>query len=120
MVMLTDADWLFFTVTLEGLNATVANPAFGFAVSITAFGLLITPSVASAGSGSGSSVYVIAFPVPGRLVIVIVFVAGPAWLSPRESLLGVISAFASIAARMSSIPAPCRCTLSRPTAGLTF
>src|SRR2546425_13096860 len=97
IVTLTAADWLFFTVTVDVLNDTVAE-------AMNVRGALIVPFVASA--GSCSNVYVTAFPVPGRLVTVSVRVAGPAWLSPRESLPGVISAFASIAARMSSIPAP--------------
>src|SRR2546425_4217637 len=97
MVTFTEADWLFFTVTLEVLNDIVAE-------AMNVPGALIVPFVASA--GSWSKVYVTAFPVPGRLVTVSVRVAGPAWLSPRESLPGVISALASIAARMSSIPAP--------------
>src|SRR2546425_13191729 len=97
IVTFTAPEWLFLTVTLEVLNDTLAD-----ATNVP--GALIAPFVATA--GSWSKVYVTAFPVPGRLVTVSVRVAGPAWLSPRESLPGVISALASIAARMSSIPAP--------------
>src|SRR3989442_13304654 len=95
IVTFTGAASLFLTVTVEGLNETLADPAVGSLGVMTSLGPLITPFVASA--GSCSKVDVTAFSGPGRRLIVSVCVAAPAWLSPREKLLGVIFAFASIA-----------------------
>src|SRR2546428_10567856 len=100
IVTFTGAASLFLTVTVEGLNETLADPAVGAVGLMTSLGPLITPFVASA--GSCSNVYVTPFPVPGRLLLGSVRVPAPPWLAPRGNSLVVNSAFASIAPRTSS------------------
>src|SRR5512140_3579419 len=96
------------TVTEVALNVTPALPTKNEGVKV--FG-----PVASAG-------VVVAVKVTSlepELVSVIVRVAGPAWLSPSDSLPGVAAVVATTALSMRSMPAPWRCTLSRkPRPGL--
>ncbi len=90
------------TATLGELNATDAS-------DVKKPGANVLPPVESAFTYERS--YVTAFLL--RFQISIVLAAGPDSLSPRASLPGETSVWARIESSMSTIPAPCRWTLSR-------
>ncbi len=91
------------TVTLGALNTTCVSVSQN---SMSAGNVPVVP-IASTFERSYVTLELELF------VSVSVRVAGPAWLSPSESFPGTIAVVALIASSMSTIPAPCRCTLSR-------
>src|SRR6185503_2733300 len=109
MVTLTVALLFLPTVTVDALNETVA----GLSVMNGESGRNVFGPVAIADWCDKVNVRV-SLPV---LLMVSVRVAGPASLSPSASLPGETSAVDSIAARMSSMPAPCRCVASNADVG---